>query len=46
MFIQVLEQAGINVTLRASKGGEIEAACGQLRRRHVKVVRDSEAEQR
>lgn len=43
MFIQVLEQAGINVTLRASKGGEIEAACGQLRRRHVKAGSVGEA---
>jgi 23S rRNA (adenine2503-C2)-methyltransferase len=42
MFIKVLEQAGINVTLRASKGGEIEAACGQLRRRHVKAARAGE----
>jgi adenine C2-methylase RlmN of 23S rRNA A2503 and tRNA A37 len=44
MFIKVLEQAGVNVTLRASKGGEIEAACGQLRRRRLKVGCDSDPE--
>lgn len=44
MFIKVLEQAGVNVTLRASKGGEIEAACGQLRRRRLKVGCDSDTE--
>ena len=31
MFIEVLGQAGINATLRLSKGGKIQAACGQLR---------------
>lgn len=34
MFIDTLARAGINATLRVSKGGRIEAACGQLRRRH------------
>jgi len=32
MFIAVLERARINATLRISKGGNIQAACGQLRR--------------
>jgi 23S rRNA (adenine2503-C2)-methyltransferase len=32
-FMAVIERAGINVTLRASKGGNIQAACGQLRLR-------------
>ncbi|WP_146521260.1 23S rRNA (adenine(2503)-C(2))-methyltransferase RlmN [Stieleria varia] len=31
-FRQVLESAGINVKFRQRKGGEIDAACGQLRR--------------
>jgi len=31
MFIDVLDKAGINATLRASKGGSLKAACGQLR---------------
>ncbi len=31
LFIAVLERAGINATLRASKGGGVQAACGQLR---------------
>jgi 23S rRNA (adenine2503-C2)-methyltransferase len=30
-FMDVLEQAGINVTLRMSKGSALKAACGQLR---------------
>lgn len=31
MFIAELERAGINATLRVSKGAEVQAACGQLR---------------
>jgi len=30
-FMDVLNRAGINTTMRRSKGGEIDAACGQLR---------------
>jgi len=33
VFEQTLKQAGINVTLRRSLGEDIDAACGQLRRR-------------
>ena len=33
-FVDMLQRRGINVSVRRSKGGEIEAACGQLRRRH------------
>lgn len=32
-FMQVLQQAGINVTIRASRGAGVAAACGQLRLR-------------
>ncbi len=32
-FVQRLEQGGLNVTLRRSRGGGIDAACGQLRLR-------------
>lgn len=32
MFVNTLERARINATVRASKGGNINAACGQLRR--------------
>jgi len=32
-FIDVLKQAGISVKVRKRKGSEIDAACGQLRRR-------------
>jgi 23S rRNA (adenine2503-C2)-methyltransferase len=31
LFIAILERAGINATLRVSKGGGVKAACGQLR---------------
>jgi 23S rRNA (adenine2503-C2)-methyltransferase len=33
-FARMLEKAGMNVTIRKSRGGDIAAACGQLRRRH------------
>jgi len=32
-FCRILEQAGINIQQREKRGGDIEAACGQLRRR-------------
>ncbi|HMC65527.1 MAG TPA: 23S rRNA (adenine(2503)-C(2))-methyltransferase RlmN [Gemmataceae bacterium] len=32
-FVDILKQAGINVKIRKRKGSEIDAACGQLRRR-------------
>lgn len=34
-FLNILEQARINATLRMSKGGGVEAACGQLRSQHI-----------
>jgi 23S rRNA (adenine2503-C2)-methyltransferase len=34
-FAQVLERAGINTTLRDSKGSNLKAACGQLRARRL-----------
>ncbi len=33
-FIRILEQRGINVTVRRSLGSDINASCGQLRRSH------------
>ena len=33
-FVRVLEGAGVNVTVRDTRGREIEAACGQLRWEH------------
>lgn len=33
-FQRILEQAGLNTTLRHSKGRALQAACGQLRLRH------------
>jgi len=32
-FREVLERSGVNVNFRVRKGGEIDAACGQLRRK-------------
>jgi len=32
-FLRELERAGLNATLRQSRGGEVDAACGQLRLR-------------
>ena len=34
-FINTLERAGLNATLRDSQGSRIKAACGQLRIRHL-----------
>ena len=34
-FSRTLEQAGIAVTVRAERGADIDAACGQLRQRHA-----------
>ena len=35
-FIYILEQYGVPTTLRRTLGADIEAACGQLRRRYIK----------
>lgn len=35
MFIKVLGTAGVNATLRNSRGSELKAACGQLRAQHA-----------
>lgn len=32
-FIKILENAGVNVTVRRSLGGDVDASCGQLRRK-------------
>lgn len=37
-FIRVLEQCGINVTVRRSLGSDINASCGQLRRSHREEI--------
>ena len=34
-FAEILTQAGLNVTVRRSLGGDIDASCGQLRGRCV-----------
>lgn len=35
-FVNILEQNGINATVRRSLGSDIDASCGQLRNRHKK----------
>ncbi len=37
-FQSILERRGVNVSLRASRGLDQNAACGQLRRRHVELA--------
>ncbi|MEI6562698.1 MAG: 23S rRNA (adenine(2503)-C(2))-methyltransferase RlmN [bacterium] len=37
IFKEVLGKVGVNATYRVSKGGAIDAACGQLRRRNLKI---------
>jgi 23S rRNA (adenine2503-C2)-methyltransferase len=34
-FAAALERLGVNVTIRANRGNDIDAACGQLRARHT-----------
>lgn len=36
MFMDILSEAGLNATLRASRGGPLQAACGQLRAREMR----------
>ena len=38
-FQGLLEERGVNVTVRRSLGGDIDASCGQLRRNHMKNAR-------
>ena len=37
-FIKVLEDAGVNVTVRRRLGSDVDASCGQLRRKYQKSV--------
>ena len=37
-FQQRLEAAGITATVRRTLGGDIDASCGQLRRKHEKEI--------
>ncbi len=36
-FIKVLEDAGVNVTVRRKLGGDVDASCGQLRRKMLRA---------
>ena len=40
-FIRVLEDAGVNVTVRRKLGGDVDASCGQLRRKYQNTQRAS-----
>ena len=35
-FIKILEDEGVNVTVRRKLGGDVDASCGQLRRKMQK----------
>ena len=41
-FRKVLENNGIEATVRKEMGGDINAACGQLRRDYVEKMRDKD----
>ncbi|MDF2699731.1 MAG: rRNA ((2503)-C2)-methyltransferase [Haloplasmataceae bacterium] len=41
-FAKVLEDEGINVTVRREKGSDIDAACGQLRAKKAKLIPEEE----
>ena len=41
-FIKILEDNGVNVTVRRKLGGDVDASCGQLRRKIQKQAKDTE----
>ena len=41
-FQKILEDGGITATVRRTLGGDIDASCGQLRRKHIKQQRTAE----
>jgi len=43
-FIKLLEQEGVNVTVRRRLGGDVDASCGQLRRRIQTSPDETDAE--
>jgi len=43
-FIKILEDAGVNVTVRRKLGGDVDASCGQLRRKMQKKAQSEKAE--
>ena len=40
-FQQILESGGVTATVRRTLGGDIDASCGQLRRKHAKEIKQS-----
>jgi 23S rRNA (adenine2503-C2)-methyltransferase len=40
-FIKILEEAGVNVTVRRRLGSDVDASCGQLRRKMQKYSENS-----
>ena len=43
-FIRILEDAGVNVTVRRRLGSDVDASCGQLRRKMQKLEKRQERE--
>ena len=41
-FCNVLEKAGANFTIRRSLGGDVDASCGQLRRKRERAAEEQE----
>ena len=39
-FIRILEQEGVNVTVRRKLGGDVDASCGQLRRKIQNMAKE------
>ena len=37
-FVEILEHAGVNVTVRRKLGGDVDASCGQLRRKREQAA--------
>ena len=44
-FQEILERRGIPATVRRSLGGDIDASCGQLRRRYIQGQPDNDAKE-
>lgn len=45
-FIKILEGHGVNVTVRRSLGGDVDASCGQLRRKREKSIEEAREKSR
>ena len=43
-FVKILEDAGVNVTIRRRLGSDVDASCGQLRRKMQSISKEQERE--